>query len=121
MTPSPPAAVRPRRGLWPLASAAIAALVLAPILALAVVAAAGSEGLWTELIAFVLPAALRDTLVLLAGVGVLSAVIGTGTAWLVTAYDFAGRKIFDWALLLPLAVPTYIIAYAYLDPRVRYQ
>ena len=38
-----------------------------------------------------------------------------GAAWLVTAYDFPGRRVLDWALLLPLAVPTYIVAYAYLD------
>jgi iron(III) transport system permease protein len=89
--------------------------VAAPILSLATVAIAGSQGLWTHLIDYVLPAAVRDTVLLLAGVGLMTAVIGTGTAWLVTAHDFAGRKIFEWALLLPLAVPTYIIAYAYLD------
>jgi iron(III) transport system permease protein len=107
--------MRTRRSLWPLASAAIALAVAAPILALATVAIAGSQGLWTHLIAYVLPAAVRDTVTLLAGVGIMTAMIGTGTAWLVTAHDFAGRKIFEWALLLPLAVPTYIIAYAYLD------
>jgi iron(III) transport system permease protein len=107
--------MRPRRALWPLASAAIALLVAAPVLVLVAVAAAGSEGLWTHLLAFVLPAALRDTLMLLAGVGILTALIGAGTAWLVTAYEFPGRKVFDWALLLPLAVPPYVIAYAYLD------
>jgi iron(III) transport system permease protein len=63
----------------------------------------------------VLPAAVRDTAILLTGVGVLSIVIGTSMAWLVTAYEFPGRRIVDWALLLPLAVPTYIVAYAYLD------
>jgi iron(III) transport system permease protein len=96
-------------------SVAVALAAMAPIFALIAVAAAGSEGLWGHLLAFVLPAALRDTFALLAGVGVLTALIGTGTAWLVAAHDFPGRKIFDWALLLPLAVPTYIIAYAYLD------
>ena len=75
----------------------------------------GSGDLWQHLIAYVLPVAIRDTLVLLAGVGLLAVTIGTCTAWLVTAYDFAGRRIIDWALLLPIAVPTYIIAYAYLD------
>jgi iron(III) transport system permease protein len=63
----------------------------------------------------VLPAAVRDTAILLSGVGLLSIVIGTSMAWLVTAYEFPGRRIVDWALLLPLAVPTYIVAYAYLD------
>ena len=51
-------------------------------------------------------------------VGVLAlvvGVVGTGTAWLVTAFDFPGRRTMAWALLLPLAVPTYIVAYVYLD------
>src|SRR5690606_30670244 len=42
-------------------------------------------------------------------------VIGTGCAWLVTAYDFPGRRILSWALLLPLAVPTYIVAFPYIE------
>src|SRR3546814_1815757 len=50
-----------------------------------------------------------------AGVGVLVVAIGTGAAWLVTAYDFPGRRALAWALLLPLAVPPYIVAFAYLD------
>lgn len=90
-------------------------LVLAPILALVMVALEGSTGLWPHLLASVLPAALGDTVILLAGIGTLTAVIGTSCAWLVTAYDFRGRRILDWALLLPLAVPAYIVAYAYLD------
>lgn len=98
-----------------LLSGLAAFLVLAPLAALAVAAGRGSPGVWEELVVYVLPAALRDTAMLLAGVGLLAAVIGTGTAWLVTAYDFPGRRHVDWALLLPLAVPTYIVAYAYLD------
>ncbi len=60
-------------------------------------------------------ARLRRTLGLMAGVGALSLVIGTGTAWLVTMYRFPGRRYFQWLLLLPLAIPTYIIAYSYLE------
>lgn len=90
-------------------------LALAPIGALAIVAAGDSGGLWPDLIAYVLPAALQDTLILLAGVGLLTTVIGTGTAWLVTRYRFPGDRLAAWALLLPLAVPTYIVAYSYLD------
>jgi len=93
----------------------VALLVVAPILALGFAAARGSAELWAHLAAYVLPVAARDTLTLLAGVGILTAVVGTGTAWLVAAHEFPGRRVFDWALLLPLAVPTYIIAYAYLD------
>ncbi|CAM3807518.1 Iron(III) transport system permease protein OS=Castellaniella defragrans OX=75697 GN=HNR28_002835 PE=3 SV=1 [Castellaniella denitrificans] len=102
---------------WPWhAGAALAALgVLAPVLALVGQAGAGSGAHWGHLLRFVLPDALAQTLGLLAGVGLLAAALGVGAAWLVTAYDFPGRRILSWALLLPLAVPTYIVAYAYLD------
>ncbi len=49
------------------------------------------------------------------GVGVMTTIIGVGTAWIVTMCRFPGRAFFDWALLVPLAVPTYIVAYAYVD------
>ena len=98
-----------------LASGVVTFLVLLPVAAIAVAASGGSPDLWRHLVAYVLPAAARDTAVLLAGVGLLTAVIGTGAAWLVTAYEFPARRMFGWALLLPLAVPTYIVAYAYLD------
>ena len=103
---------------WAALSAAAALLVITPIIALAFVAAdapAGGQSIWPHLMAFVLPQAITDTALLLAGVGVLTMIIGTSAAWLVCAYDFPGRKVLDWALLLPLAVPTYIVAYAYLD------
>lgn len=102
-------------GGWLAASTLIAALALAPILALVAVALQGSAGLWPHLIAYVLPQALSQTALLLVGVGLLVMILGTGLAWLVTAYDFPGRRILEGALLLPLAVPTYIVAYAYLD------
>ncbi len=101
--------------LWLACAIAMALLVLLPITALFVQAMQGSAGLWLHLLENVLPIALRDTVILLIGVGILAAVLGTSLAWLVTAYDFPGRGMLEWALLLPLAVPTYIIAYAYLD------
>ncbi len=99
---------------WQLAAVAIAAAVLLPLLALAWTAAQGSDA-WQHVLANVLPRAAGNTLLLLVGVGTLTVAIGTGAAWLVTAYDFPGRRLMAWALLLPLAVPTYIVAYAYLD------
>jgi iron(III) transport system permease protein len=101
--------------VWLDAAGAVAVLVLAPVVALALIAAQGSGDLWPHLIQNVIPVAFRVTGLLLLGVGCLVIVIGAGTAWLVTAYEFPGRRILDWALLLPLAVPTYIVAYAYLD------
>ena len=113
--------IRPARSLgfgawaWIAASLLVAALVLVPVLALLWQAAQGSEGLWSHLARHVLPHALGQTAILMGGVGVLTAAIGTSAAWLVTAHDFPGRRVLEWALLLPLAVPTYIVAYAYLD------
>lgn len=100
---------------WQVAATLVALAMLGPLLALAWTAAQGSAGLWSHIGVHVLPHALRTTVALLAGVGVLVALLGTGSAWLVSAYDFPGRRLLSWALLLPLAVPTYIVAYAYLD------
>jgi len=101
--------------IWTFASVVIALLVLAPVAALVAIAAQGSGDLWPHLARYVLPQSVRDTALLLAGVGVIVVTIGVGTAWLVSACRFPGRGLFDWALLLPLAVPTYIVAFAYLD------
>ncbi len=92
-----------------------AALCLLPVLALVWQAAQGSAGLWSHLAAHVLPRASFNTLLLLLGVGVLSGAIGVGAAWLVSAYRFPLRDTLGWMLLLPLAVPTYIVAFAYID------
>lgn len=97
------------------AAALVAVLVLVPVVSLGVIAAGGSAEVWGHLAENVLPQAVTTTALLLAGVGIVVIAVGTGAAWLVTAYDFPGRRILDWALLLPLAVPTYIVAYAYLD------
>jgi len=94
---------------------AVLLAVLAPFVSLANAAWQGSSGLWTDLIAYVLLPAFVDTAVLLVGVAGITVTVGAGLAWLVTAYDFPGRRLFDGCLLLPLAVPTYIVAYAYLD------
>jgi len=109
---------RPARrpvGAWLSGAGLVAFLVMLPFGGLAFEALKGSPSLWSHLFSTILPVALADTVILLAGVGLLSAAIGTLSAWLVTAYDFPGRRILEWALLLPLAVPTYIVAYAYLD------
>ncbi|MDM0104215.1 iron ABC transporter permease [Variovorax sp. J22R24] len=98
-----------------MASVAIALGVLAPVLSLAWLAVGSGLAHWAHLARHVLPQAALNTALLLAGVGVLVLVIGTGCAWLVTACDFPGRKVLHWALLLPLAMPTYIVAFAYLD------
>ncbi len=64
---------------------------------------------------FVLPTALQETLLLLAGVLLIACPIGVMTGWLVASFDFPGRRVLGWALVLPFAVPTYIAAYAYVE------
>ena len=92
-----------------------AALVGAPLLSLAITALGGDLSLWRTLAANVLAPALVETGLLLGGVAVLAGTIGIGTAWLVTAHRFPGRDALAWLLPLPLAVPTYITAYVYVE------
>lgn len=97
------------------AAGAVVLLVLLPLLALAWTALQGSGDLWPHLVRNVIPHALLETTLLVLGVGVVVGVIGTGTAWLVAVCRFPGRGVFEWALLLPLAIPTYIQAFVYVD------
>jgi iron(III) transport system permease protein len=93
----------------------LAAAVLAPLVSLAAIALTGDAEIWPHLAAYVLPRAIVDTALLLAGVALLTATIGIGTAWIVTTYQFPGRDSLCWLLPLPLAFPTYIVAYVYVD------
>lgn len=103
-----------KRNGWLLVSLLIALIVMAPV-AMLFWESFGSVEHWSHLLAHVLPGAFLNTVLLLAGVAVLAGCLGVGAAWLITAYQFPGRRIVSWALLLPLAVPTYIVAFAYLD------
>ena len=93
----------------------IAAIVLAPMVAVVWIALHPTENIWPHLAATVLPRYLGTTLRMMFGVGLLAAIMGTGTAWLVTMYRFAGVRWLGWALLFPLAIPAYIGAYALAD------
>lgn len=98
-----------------IATGLAAALVASPIVALAVIALQGDSSTLVHVAQNVLPDALAQTAMLLTGVAVVVTLIGIGTAWLVTAYRFPGRDILAMALILPLAVPTYIVAYVYVE------
>lgn len=75
----------------------------------------GTSGTWSHLSSTVLPEFIRNTLILCAGVGLGVSTIGVATAWLTTMTEFPGRRFFQWALVLPLAVPAYVMAYVYTD------
>ncbi|NQY60210.1 ABC transporter permease [Cognatishimia sp.] len=100
---------------WSLGSVVIALVVLAPIAAVFALALFPTENIWPHLLSTTLPRYLRTTLVLMVSVGVLAAVIGTTTAWLISRYNFPLRRVLEWALLLPLAIPAYVGAYALVD------
>ncbi|MBF2035866.1 MAG: iron ABC transporter permease [Leptolyngbyaceae cyanobacterium T60_A2020_046] len=100
---------------WTVVVLAIAALMLSPVLAVGISAFGNSSDVWQHLTATVLPLYVKNSLVLMVGVGLGVLGLGTSTAWLVTMCQFPGRRILEWALLLPLAAPAYLLAYTYTD------
>lgn len=90
-------------------------MAVAPVVALAVIAAQGDSSAFDHVLRYVAGAAARETLMLLAGVSLCVLAVGVGAAWIVTAYEFPGRRAAEIALLLPLALPAYVLAYAWLD------
>jgi iron(III) transport system permease protein len=112
------AAWRARRRIspaWTVSVGLILAVLALPVVAIVAMALAPADNIWPHLVRNVLPRSLWTTLLLLAGVGTLTLIVGTLAAWLVTMYRFPGRDIADWLLLLPLAMPTYIIAVCYAE------
>ncbi len=102
-------------GVWSLAALLIAGLVLLPILSVVAIAFRPSENIWPHLISTTLPRYLGNTAILTLGTGMLAAAVGTGAAWLVTMYRFPMSRLLEWLLLLPLAIPAYVGAYALVD------
>lgn len=97
-------------------SAALAALIGLPVMSvLTNIFSGGTGAIWQHLLATVLPEYVSNTLWLCLGVGLGVIVVGVTTAWLTTMHEFPGRRIFQWALVLPLAVPAYVLAYVYTD------
>ncbi|AUJ64620.1 iron ABC transporter permease [Aestuarium zhoushanense] len=100
---------------WSVGALIIAALVLMPILAVVWFAVTPTDNIWPHLLRTTLPRYLSNTLILMGSVGVITAAVGAGAAWLVVMYRFPGRQWLQWALLMPLAVPAYVGAYALVD------
>ena len=91
----------------------IAAFILLPVIVIASYALQADGALWQHLLDTVLNEYLVNSLLLLLGVGVGVLLLGVPTAWLTSMCSFPGRRWLSWALLLPLAMPAYIIAYTY--------
>ena len=105
----------PRFDGWTVGTVALAVLFTSPVLAVLGIALESSGDAWSHLASTVLGTYIRETLYLIAGVGAGVLIIGVSTAWLITMFEFPGRRVLQWALLLPLAMPAYIAAYTYTD------
>ncbi|MGE0253701.1 MAG: ABC transporter permease [Alphaproteobacteria bacterium] len=101
--------------LWRAGALVVAGLVMLPLVAIVWVALLPGENIWPHLVATVLPRYIQNTGILMLGNGIVVLVVGVATAWLVAVCRFPGRAIFEWALLLPLAAPAYIVAFVYTE------
>ncbi len=93
----------------------VALMICLPLFAVIWLALFPEENIWPHLFSTVLPHYVSNTLVLMCGVAAGTLVVGVSTAWLVTHYEFTGRGLFVWSLLLPFAVPAYVIAFIYTE------
>ncbi|AXS81693.1 MULTISPECIES: iron ABC transporter permease [Marinobacter] len=98
---------------WLISALLTTAIVALPVLSVIFLALSPEENIWPHLIETTLPRYLITTIQLMAGVGAITLAIGLASAWAVTMCEFPGRKFFEWAMLLPFAVPAYVIAYVY--------
>jgi iron(III) transport system permease protein len=109
----------PRPTLLTVIAALVAAAIALPVLVVLqnifVPAETGTAGTWRHLVQTVLGDYVLNSLLLMAGVAFGVIFGGVATAWITTMCRFPGRRVFEWALLLPMAMPAYVMAYAYTD------
>ncbi|MEX0994618.1 MAG: iron ABC transporter permease [Balneolaceae bacterium] len=100
-------------GLWNAATIVIALLVSIPVLTVTANIFIPAGDVWAHLASTVLPDYIMNSIWLMIGVGTGVFLLGVGTAWLVTMCQFPGKNLFNWALILPMSVPAYLMAYTY--------
>jgi iron(III) transport system permease protein len=110
-----PGLKRNRSPWWTFATIVIATLVGIPVLTVAANIFVPSGDIWQHLASTVLDDYILNSFWLMIGVGSGVFILGVGTAWLVTMCNFPGSKIYEWMLILPMAVPAYLMAYSYTD------
>ena len=102
-------------GGWAICALSISALILLPIVSVIFIAFFPANNIWPHLISTTLPRYISTTVLLMISVGAIAGVIGTFSAWFVVRYRFIGSSWLQWALLMPLAIPGYVGAYALVD------
>lgn len=100
---------------WGIGAILIGVLIMLPILAVLAQTMNPDGRTWSHLASTVLPIYVRNSLLLVALTVSIALVIGVGTGWLIAAFEFRGRRWLQWALMLPMTVPGYVIAYVYYD------
>ena len=98
---------------WTLASVLTMLVIMTPIITICAYLFAPASENWGHLASTVLPDYVINSLILMVGVAFGAGSMGVTTAWLTSMFQFPGRRFLSWALLLPLAIPAYIIAYTY--------
>ncbi|MCY3837669.1 MAG: iron ABC transporter permease, partial [Gammaproteobacteria bacterium] len=101
--------------VWTVVAWVVATLVGIPIIVVAAALVTPESASWSHLRDTVLIDYVANTVALTAVVGVLAALVGIPAAWTVATREFPGRRLFSWALVLPLAAPAYVVAYVYTD------
>ena len=101
-------------GRWQLASIMLAFVVFMPLLVLGFSWLSFDGEIWLHLSETLLPDVILNTAVLILGVSVGVLLLGISLAWLTSMCEFPGRRFFDWALMLPFAMPTYVLAFVFL-------
>ncbi|MGL5132233.1 MAG: ABC transporter permease, partial [Planktothrix sp.] len=101
--------------VWTIFVVAIAVLIATPVLFVLSSIFTNSAEVWNHLSSTVLPGYILNSLLLIFGVGSIVLLLGVSSAWLVTMCRFPGSRLFEWGLLIPLAAPSYILAYVYTE------
>ena len=102
-------------GSWNLFTLTMVILFALPVISLMVTAGSAEENVWEHLLSTVMPGYLGNTFWLMLGVGSGTLLLGVSSGWLISMTEFPGRRVMEWALLLPLAFPGYIIAMVYVE------
>ncbi|MDC0489583.1 iron ABC transporter permease, partial [Amylibacter sp.] len=100
---------------WGIFAVLISILVLLPIATVVWMAFFPVENIWPHLFATSLPRYLSNSLIIMVSVAIISSFVGTWCAWMIVTKDFPLRRILEWVLLFPLAIPAYIGAYSFVD------
>ncbi|WP_334195313.1 ABC transporter permease [Pararhodobacter sp.] len=106
---------RRRISAWSLGALAVAALIALPIVAVVAQVLRPTEGAWAHLATTVLPLYLGNSLMLVLLSVTMASLVGVGAGWLIAGFEFRGRGVLQWALMLPMTMPGYVIAYVYYE------